>query len=71
MPTAEDYQIRLWADRYRGAEVLFQPSMLGLECAGLSEAIENLMMSLTNEEKARMLKNIIILGGNSLVPGFD
>ena len=22
-PTAEDYQIRLWTDRYRGTEILF------------------------------------------------
>lgn len=22
-PTAEDFQIRLWADRYRGSEILF------------------------------------------------
>jgi hypothetical protein len=36
----EDYQIRLWTDRYRGSEVLFQPSIVGLECAGLTEALE-------------------------------
>ena len=70
-PTAEDYQIRLWADRYRGAEVLFQPSMLGLECAGLSEAIESICHQLTKEQRARILSNVTILGGNSLVPGFD
>lgn len=23
MPTADDFQIRLWADRYRGSEILF------------------------------------------------
>ena len=23
MPTSEDFQIRLWADRYRGSEILF------------------------------------------------
>lgn len=42
--TAEDYQVRLWADRYRSAEILFQPSIIGLECAGLIEALENIFL---------------------------
>ena len=70
-PTAEDYQIRLWADRYRGAEILFQPSIVGLECAGLSEALELLIAQIPNEQKQNILKNVVVLGGNSLVPGFD
>ena len=41
--TAEDYQIRLWTDRYRGAELLFQPSIIGMDCAGLSEALNALI----------------------------
>jgi hypothetical protein len=41
--TAEDFQFRLWTDRYRGSELLFQPSIIGLECAVLSEALETLM----------------------------
>lgn len=43
MPTSEDFQIRLWADRYRGAETLFQPSIVGLECEGISEIFENML----------------------------
>ncbi len=46
-PTAEDYQIRLWTDRYRGTEILFQPSILGMENAGLSEILEHVMNPLT------------------------
>jgi len=42
-PTAEDYQIRLWSDRYKGSEILFQPSIVGLENAGISEILENIM----------------------------
>jgi hypothetical protein len=45
MPTAEDFQIRLWADRYRGSEILFQPSIVGLETEGISEVLENLLNS--------------------------
>lgn len=69
--TAEDYQIRLWTDRYRGSEVLFQPSIVGLDCAGLTEALRNIMQQLNNSQKTKILKNVVILGGNSQVPGFD
>jgi len=68
---AEDYQIRLWTDRYRGAELLFQPSIIGLECAGLSEALETIFMQLTRQQKHSMLQNLIIIGGNSRIKGFD
>ena len=68
---AEDYQIRLWTDRYRGAELLFQPSIIGLDCAGLSEALETIFMQLTHQQKHAMLQNLIIIGGNSRIKGFD
>lgn len=45
MPTADDFQIRLWADRYRGSEILFQPSIVGLETEGISEVLENILNS--------------------------
>ena len=40
MPTAEDFQIRLWTDKFRGTEILYQPSIVGLESVGLSEIFE-------------------------------
>lgn len=45
MPTAEDFQIRLWTDRYRGSEILFQPSIVGLETEGITEILENMLNS--------------------------
>jgi hypothetical protein len=43
MPTSEDFQIRLWADRYRGSEILFQPSIVGIETEGISEILDQLL----------------------------
>jgi hypothetical protein len=45
MPTAVDFQLRLWADRYRGSEILFQPSIVGQETEGISEVFENMLSS--------------------------
>ena len=47
--TAEDYQIRLWVDRYRGAELLFQPPIIGLECCGFAETMQNIFSQITIE----------------------
>ncbi|CDW79283.1 actin-related protein 5 [Stylonychia lemnae] len=70
-PTAEDYQIRLWSDRYRGTEILFQPSIVGLENAGLGEILENIMNGLNNEQKAKILSHVLLTGGNTQVPNFE
>lgn len=70
-PSAEDFQLRLWTDRYRGAEVLFQPTIIGSECAGLTEALEMQLSQYTQDQKQRLLSNLVILGGNTLVPGMD
>ena len=69
--TAEDFQIRLWTDRYRGSEILFQPSIIGLDCAGISEALRNMFSQLPRDKVARLMSKVVILGGNTLVPGFE
>ena len=69
--SAEDYQIRLWSDRYKGSELLFQPSLIGLEYANITKTFEIILSQLTEDQRQRILSNIVILGGNSLVPGFD
>ena len=58
VPTAEDYQIRLWVDRYRGPELLFQPSIIGLDCTGFAEVAEHMLNSLTPEQRRSVLSNV-------------
>ena len=70
-PTAEDFQIRLWADRYKGSEILFQPSIVGLENAGLSEILENIMHTMSKDQKNAILSYVHLTGGNTKVEGFD
>lgn len=70
-PTAEDYQIRLWADRYRGTEILFQPAIIGMENAGLGEILENILMPMSQQQREKLLKFVLLTGGHTKVPGFD
>lgn len=51
---AEDFQLRLSTDRFRGAEILFQPSIIGNENAGLTEVLENTFAQYNNETNNRL-----------------
>ena len=70
-PTAEDFQIRLWSDRYRGAEIVFQPSIIGMENAGLSEILENILRPMLQAQREQLLRFVLLTGGHTKIPGFD
>ena len=69
--TEEDFQLRLVTDRFRGAEIMFQPSIIGCENAGLTEVLENLF-SLYSKDQASILTNFVLLtGGNTKIENLD
>ena len=58
-PTESDYQVRLQTERYRGSEILFQPSIVGLESEGITEILENIITQLGScAERLELLSNI-------------
>jgi len=63
--------VRLWADRYKGSEILFQPSIVGLESAGITEIIETIFSQITTEQRNALASFVHLTGGNTKVPGFD
>ncbi|PGG97942.1 hypothetical protein GX51_07054 [Blastomyces parvus] len=71
----EAHQLHLNVERIRVPEVLFQPSAIaGLDQAGLVEIagdIVNQQRFSTGEERARLLRDVFITGGNSLFKGFE
>eukprot|EP00466_Bigelowiella_natans_P019188 jgi/Bigna1/68101/fgenesh1_pg.5_\ len=69
-PKPSDFQIELFVERIRCPEVLFQPSMIGRDFAGLAEAIENVFKRLGPERRDRASKNVVVMGGNSMHPRF-
>jgi actin-related protein 5 len=72
MPTEEDFQIKLGTDRYKGSEILFQPSIVGLECESLPEILENILFHYAKQnQKQKLLDFVLLSGGNTLVQGFD
>jgi len=69
-PQAHDFQIELFVERVKLPEILYQPSIIGLEVTGLAEALEGVFRTLGAAKRDRASKNIVVVGGNSMYPNF-
>ncbi|XP_074588987.1 actin-like [Curcuma longa] len=61
--------IKIGTERFRCPEVLFQPSMIGMESAGIHEIIYNCIMKCDEDIRKDLYGNIILSGGNTLFHG--
>jgi len=69
-PNAVANQLHINVERYRVMEGLFQPgSILGVDQAGLTEAIEEILRLFPLEARSRLLENVFVTGGVSRVAG--
>merc|ERR1711994_1077849 len=56
-------------ERFRCPEVLFQPSMIGLEASGVDEATYNTIMKCDVDIRKDLYSNIVLSGGTTMFPG--
>lgn len=69
-PTAEDYQISLSVDRVRVPELLLQPSLAGIDQAGLAELVMACLKRLQpHVAEACAQGGLLLTGGNAMYPG--
>ncbi|KAI9347468.1 actin family [Pilaira anomala] len=61
--------ITLGNERFHTAEVLFQPSLLGLSSIGIHEATYNSIMNCDFDIRNVLFSNIVMSGGNTMFPG--
>lgn len=61
--------LQLHSERFRSAEALFKPSLLGREYGGLHEQVHQSIMKSDTEIRRELFANIVVSGGNSLFPG--
>ncbi|XP_064458262.1 actin-related protein 5-like isoform X2 [Ornithodoros turicata] len=66
---AEYYQLHLGIERTRVPEIAFQPSIIGLEQAGLAEVLEMVFSRYTKEQQSYLAQNVFITGGPAALPG--
>ncbi|XP_072176304.1 actin-related protein 5-like [Diadema setosum] len=65
---AEYYQVVLGVERIRGPEILFQPSIMGLEQGGLGETMEHVLRLYEPEVQNKLVQNVFLTGGNLNFP---
>ncbi|XP_035838932.1 actin, alpha skeletal muscle [Helianthus annuus] len=61
--------ITIGAKRFRCPEVLFQPSMIGMEAAGIHETTYNSIMKCDVDIRKDLYGNIVLSGGTTMLPG--
>nr|POE84197.1 actin-like protein arp5 [Quercus suber] len=66
-------QIHLNVERIRVPEVIFQPSLAGVDQAGIVEIVEDIVMQRlgAHASRDRVLKDIFVTGGYSMFQGFE
>lgn len=70
--TIEDFRISLGAERFRCPEIIMQPAMVGVDRAGLGEAVAVALRRLPPQFRDQVMNGSILLtGGSSLFEGLD
>ncbi|KAJ9207627.1 putative chromatin remodeling complex subunit [Paecilomyces variotii] len=69
----EAHQLHLNVERIRVPEVVFQPSIAGVDQAGLVEIAADIVnQRFSNaDDRARLLRDVFLTGGNTLFQGFE
>ncbi len=62
--------VRIANERFTVPEVLFRPSDIGINEAGVPEMIQQVVNKCPQPFEGPLYNNIIIAGGNTLMPGF-
>ncbi|ORX94082.1 actin-like ATPase domain-containing protein [Basidiobolus meristosporus CBS 931.73] len=68
---AQQYQLHLNVERIRVPEVLFQPTIIGLDQAGLVETINDTLHRFNADQRSNMVKSIFLTGGYTLTPNLS
>lgn len=63
-------KLALGAERFRAAEVLFQPRLAGLEYAGVGTAVGAAVLHADLALRAPLLANVLLAGGSTALRGF-
>ncbi|XP_018411677.1 PREDICTED: LOW QUALITY PROTEIN: actin-related protein 5 [Nanorana parkeri] len=68
---AEYHQMYLGTERIRVPEVLFQPSLIGEDQAGLAETMQYILDQYPQEVQQQLVQNVFLTGGNVMYPGMQ
>ena len=63
--------ITVGAERFRGPEVLFKPSLIGKEAEGIDRLTFNAIMKTDVDIRKDLYNNIVLSGGSTMFPGLE
>ncbi|GBC10521.1 hypothetical protein RclHR1_00970022 [Rhizophagus clarus] len=63
------HQLHVNVERIRVPEALFQPSIIGLDQAGVVETIGDIVNRFDYDDQRKMIKSIFVTGGHTQTPG--
>ncbi|CAG8776789.1 15247_t:CDS:2, partial [Acaulospora morrowiae] len=66
---AQIHQLHVNIERIRVPEALFQPSILGLDQAGIVETFGDIISRFNEEQRKKMVQSVFITGGHTQTPG--
>ncbi|XP_003220642.1 actin-related protein 5 [Anolis carolinensis] len=66
---AEYHQLFIGTERIRVPEILFQPSLIGEEQAGIAETMQLVLDRYPKEQQEKLVQNVFLTGGNVMYPG--
>jgi actin-related protein len=67
----DGHVIYVASERFRCPEVLYQPSLLGMESVGVHQLVYNTIMKCDIDIRKDMYSNIVLSGGTTLHPGME
>ncbi|XP_055595399.1 actin-related protein 5 [Uranotaenia lowii] len=67
---AEFHQLHIGVEAIRVPEILFQPSMVGIQEAGLAGTIDYVLKLFDSEDRVKLIGNILLTGGSANIRGF-
>lgn len=66
---AEYHQMYLGTERIRAPEIIFQPSLMGEDQAGIAETMQYVLDRYPKDVQDELVQNVFLTGGNVMYPG--
>lgn len=64
-------KIKLGKERFEASELLFNPSIGGLDYLGISDLCFEVIQKAPIDTRVKLYESIIVSGGTTMIPGFS
>lgn len=65
----DDRVVTINTERFECTEILFRPSLVGVDKPGLTETIQSIIKRCRSDVSRKIARNVVLSGGNTMFPG--